>query len=118
MRSTYRIPDPSPISGAEREKGRKKETAGEDAPSPRGPHRLVLGESGTSDPYQLPVLVRVFALRAVVCAQPLALDVDVREGAVEPLREPPGLLAQEGEDGRDDGHADDERVEEDGDREA
>src|SRR5690606_6774987 len=86
-------------------------------PSPAGVRRPVPGRCpGWSDPDQLPVLVALLLLAAGL--QLLALDVDVGQDPVQPLRQPPGAPAEQGQDGRDDRHADDERVEEDGDRES
>ncbi|CAH0150990.1 hypothetical protein SRABI128_00542 [Microbacterium sp. Bi128] len=48
----------------------------------------------------------------------LTLDVEFREQSVEPARHPPGLRAQKGEHGGDQGHAHEERVDGDADSEA
>ena len=47
-----------------------------------------------------------------------AFDVDVGQGSVERGWELPGAVAELGEDGWDEGHADDERVDEHSDTEA
>ena len=58
--------------------------------------------------------------RADVVAQRRALDVDVGDEPVEPVRQPPGPVAREMHERRDDQHPDDEGVEQDtkGEREA
>lgn len=51
-------------------------------------------------------------------AECLTLHIDVGQDSVQPAREPRDLVAQQGEDGWHEGQADDEGVEQDGDREA